>query len=61
MKVQAAYAKLQGAGGTALEDAKSKWLKPDLEKKVARIDPAGLPHLPTYLRDMNSPKKPSSL
>ena len=34
--MQAAYAKLQGAGGTALEDAKSKWLKkPDLEKKLS--------------------------
>ena len=33
--MQAAYAKIQGAGGTALEDAKSKWLKPDLEKKLS--------------------------
>ena len=32
MKVKAVYAKLEGAG---LEDAKAKWLKPDLAKKLS--------------------------
>ena len=32
MKVKAEYAKLEGAG---LEDAKAKWLKPDLAKKLS--------------------------